>query len=92
VRDRVEYSRIGRSKLTFKIHDSPDDYNKNDLVVALDKHLRNNQNIFQGLESLSGYYSRFSTPSRKGISPAKRDALRTPARRQPKQELKEEFR
>ncbi|KAJ5322523.1 hypothetical protein N7452_010812 [Penicillium brevicompactum] len=59
-------------------------YNKNDLVVALDKHLRDNQTIFSGLDSLSAYYSRLDTP-RKGVSPAKRNT-RTPGRPPAKKE------
>ncbi|CAG8239717.1 unnamed protein product [Penicillium olsonii] len=65
---------------------NPDDYNKNDLVVALDKHLRNNQSIFAGVEKLSDYYSRIDTP-RKGYSPVKRESTRTPGRRSVKKDI-----
>ncbi|CAG8107515.1 unnamed protein product [Penicillium salamii] len=58
---------------------NPDDYNKNDLVVALDRHLRNNQSIFVGFQSLTDYYARLDTP-RKGYSPVKRINARTPGR------------
>lgn len=67
------------------------------MVVALDRHLRTNQSIFIGFESLTDYYARLDTP-RKGHSPAKRIA-RTPGRppkREPEPEPepapKEEFR
>ncbi|CAI7646797.1 unnamed protein product [Penicillium glandicola] len=70
-----------------------DDYNKNDLVVVLDKHLRENRSIFSGLKSLSEYYSRLASPPRRG-SPVKRETARTPARtparRSTKKEVKEE--
>ncbi|KAJ5199465.1 hypothetical protein N7491_011330 [Penicillium cf. griseofulvum] len=70
-----------------------DDYNKNDLVVVLDRHLRENHSIFSGLKSLSEYYSRLASPPRRG-SPVKREAARTPARtparRSAKKEVKEE--
>ncbi|KAJ6128241.1 hypothetical protein N7471_009458 [Penicillium samsonianum] len=70
-----------------------DDYNKNDLVVVLDRHLRENRSIFSGLKSLSEYYSRLDSPPRRG-SPVKRETARTPARtparRSTKKEVKEE--
>ncbi|KAJ5836252.1 hypothetical protein N7447_002278 [Penicillium robsamsonii] len=70
-----------------------DDYNKNDLVVVLDRHLRENRSIFSGLKSLSEYYSRLASPPRRG-SPVKRETARTPARtparRSAKKEVKEE--
>ncbi|EKV11898.1 putative cupin -type protein [Penicillium digitatum] len=70
-----------------------DKYNKNDLVVVLDRHLRENQSIFSGLKSLSEYYSRLASPPRRG-SPVKRETARTqartPARRSVKKEVKEE--
>ncbi|KAJ5512876.1 hypothetical protein N7463_002428 [Penicillium fimorum] len=69
-----------------------DDYNKNDLVVVLDRHLRENRSIFSGLKSLSEYYSRLASPPRRG-SPVKRETARTPARtparRSAKKEVKE---
>jgi hypothetical protein len=72
---------------------SPDDYNKNDLVVALDKYLRDNQTVFAGLESLSGFYARLGTPRKgAGASPTKRNTVKTPARRPTKTEPKEELR
>ncbi|KOS43192.1 hypothetical protein ACN38_g5931 [Penicillium nordicum] len=71
-----------------------DDYNKNDLVVVLDRHLRENRSIFSGLESLNEYYSRLASPPRRG-SPVKRETTRTPAktpaRRSGKKEVKEEI-
>ncbi|KAJ5360063.1 hypothetical protein N7517_009254 [Penicillium concentricum] len=70
-----------------------DDYNKNDLVVVLDRHLRENRSIFSGLKSLTEYYSRLASPPRRG-SPVKRETTRTPARtparRSAKKEVKEE--
>ncbi|KAJ5164817.1 uncharacterized protein N7500_006647 [Penicillium coprophilum] len=70
-----------------------DDYNKNDLVVVLDRHLRENRSIFSGLKSLSEYYLRLASPPRRG-SPVKRETARTPARtparRSAKKEVKEE--
>ncbi|KAF4763531.1 hypothetical protein HAV15_001477 [Penicillium sp. str.  len=70
-----------------------DDYNKNDLVVVLDRHLRENRAIFSGLKSLNEYYLRLASPPRRG-SPVKRETARTPARtparRSAKKEVKEE--
>ncbi|KAJ5794553.1 hypothetical protein N7457_001152 [Penicillium paradoxum] len=72
--------------------DLPDynDYNKTDLVILLDKHLRENRSIFIGLKSLSEYYVRLASPPRKG-SPVKREATRTPARRSVKEFKQEEI-
>ncbi|KAJ5145702.1 uncharacterized protein N7515_000266 [Penicillium bovifimosum] len=72
--------------------DLPDynDFNKTDLVILLEKHLRENRSIFNNLQSLAEYYSRLDSPPRRG-SPLKRDTTRTPARRARKmEEVKQE--
>ncbi|KAJ5105066.1 hypothetical protein NUU61_002413 [Penicillium alfredii] len=48
-------------------------YNKNELVVALDKHLRDNRSIFAGDKKLAEYYKRLAQPAR-AASPVKREA------------------
>ncbi|CEJ62175.1 hypothetical protein PMG11_10683 [Penicillium brasilianum] len=48
------------------------DYNKNELAVALDKHLSSNRAIFSGEKTLADYYKRLSAPPRGG-SPVKRE-------------------
>lgn len=56
------------------------DYNKGELAVALDKHLRDNRSIFGNDKKLADYYKRLSAPAR-GASPVKREtrAEATPA-------------
>lgn len=70
------------------------DYNKGELAIALDKHLRDNKSIFGGDKKLADYYKRLSAPAR-GASPVKREARvevspsterKTPGRRMRKQE------
>lgn len=69
------------------------DYNKGELAVALDKHLRDNKSIFGNDKKLADYYKRLSAPAR-GASPVKREARaevspaerKTPGRRPKKQE------
>ncbi|CDM35702.1 hypothetical protein DTO013E5_6424 [Penicillium roqueforti] len=68
------------------------DYNKNDLVVVLDRHLRENRSIFSGLKSLSEYYLRLASPPRRGGSPVKRESARTPARTPARRSTKKEVR
>ncbi|KAJ5698361.1 hypothetical protein N7462_000366 [Penicillium macrosclerotiorum] len=73
------------------------DLNKNELAVALDKHLSENRSIFSSEKKLADYYKRLSAPPR-GASPMKREAKveitpatekKTPARRTTKQKLEE---
>ncbi|KAJ5100304.1 hypothetical protein N7456_006356 [Penicillium angulare] len=70
------------------------DYNKSDLVTALDKHLSDNRVIFESDKKLAEFYSRLASPPRRG-SPVKREArvelssiektpARTPGRRSTK--------
>lgn len=69
------------------------DYNKGELAVALDKHLRDNKSIFGNDKKLADYYKRLSAPAR-GASPVKRESRvevspaekKTPGRRAKKQE------
>ncbi|KAJ5263621.1 hypothetical protein N7478_011226 [Penicillium angulare] len=76
--------------------DLPDfsDYNKNELVAALDKHLSDNRAIFSNDKKLAEFYSRLASPPRRG-SPVKREPkveltaiektpARTPGRRSTK--------
>lgn len=53
------------------------EYNKNELAVALDKHLRDNKTIFAGEKKLADYYKRLAAPLRGG-SPVKRESAETP--------------
>ncbi|PLB42678.1 uncharacterized protein BDW47DRAFT_3409 [Aspergillus candidus] len=50
-----------------------EDYNKPELVLALDQHLQANHSIFATDKRLANYYSRLATRSRGVSSPAKRD-------------------
>ncbi|PKY05031.1 hypothetical protein P168DRAFT_289860 [Aspergillus campestris IBT 28561] len=50
-----------------------EDYNKPELVLALDQHLQANRSIFATDKRLANYYSRLATRSRGVSSPAKRD-------------------
>lgn len=59
--------------LTVVCYSSYATYNKNELVVALDKHLRDNRSIFAGDKKLAEYYKRLAQPAR-GASPVKREA------------------
>lgn len=72
------------------------DYNKGELAVALDKHLRDNKAIFSNDKKLADYYKRLAAPAR-GASPVKRERdarveaspateKKTPGRRARKQE------
>lgn len=72
------------------------DYNKGELAVALDKHLRDNKAIFGNDRKLADYYKRLSGTVR-GASPVKRERetrvevspaseKKTPGRRSRKQE------
>ncbi|KAE8150233.1 hypothetical protein BDV25DRAFT_154853 [Aspergillus avenaceus] len=82
------------------LHDY-EEYNKPELIVALDKHLQANQSIFSNDPRLAEYYKRLTQSPRKG-SPLKRepqveltplrDAPRSVRRRQtkPKEEVVEE--
>ncbi|KAJ5562350.1 hypothetical protein N7535_003198 [Penicillium sp. DV-2018c] len=67
--------------------DLPDynDYNKTELVNRLEKHLRENREIFSSFKSLADYYSRLDAPPRRG-TPVKTATARTPARRNAKKE------
>ncbi|KAJ5992865.1 hypothetical protein N7451_008589 [Penicillium sp. IBT 35674x] len=49
-----------------------DDYNKAELIAALDKHLVDNRSIFSGDKKLAEFYSRLSSTTRRG-SPVKRE-------------------
>ncbi|KAJ5619490.1 hypothetical protein N7510_003474 [Penicillium lagena] len=53
------------------------EYNKNELAVALDKHLRDNKSIFSGEKTLADYYKRLAAPLRGG-SPVKRESAESP--------------
>jgi hypothetical protein len=70
------------------------DYNKNELAVALDKHLRENKSIFSSDKKLADYYKRLAAPPRGG-SPVKRESAESPATekkkpgRKPKQKEEE---
>ncbi|KAJ5577712.1 uncharacterized protein N7459_006676 [Penicillium hispanicum] len=70
------------------------DYNKADLAVALDNHLRENKSIYSGDQKLADYYKRLSAGSTRGGSPVKRETRvevspvlekKTPGRRPTKQ-------
>lgn len=54
------------------------EYNKNELAVALDKHLSENKSIFSGDKKLADYYKRLAAPLRGG-SPVKRESAESPA-------------
>lgn len=69
-------------KLIAADRNSYSDYNKNDLAVALDKHLRENRSIFSGDKKLAEYYKRLAQPPRGG-SPAEKKA---PGRKAKKEE------